>query len=80
MIRYVVHGGEVVAKDGDRHFIGFLDLCMLYLVSPRECLYDNPNEPYKFKGYADDYLASLTHLYTRSDGKYARPEAVQESA
>lgn len=33
---YAVYPGHIMARDGDRHFITFSQLCKLYRVDPRE--------------------------------------------
>lgn len=35
---YAVYPGHIVARDGDRHFISFNQLCKLYRVDPKLCI------------------------------------------
>lgn len=47
MARIFVHPGWVRSKnDGDRHFIGFMQLCQLFKLNPGECInmHDPANE------------------------------------
>lgn len=70
-VKYVVHGGYVTSRsDGDEHFIGFRQLCDLYGINPAECIYDDPHNSERLRGYKRDYINSLVHLYVRNDGNY----------
>lgn len=65
--KFALHAGYVVSiSDGDQHYVGIVDLAMLYQLNPNEYIAWsqegrglNPN----------DY----THLYPRLDGQYGRP-------
>jgi len=66
--RYIVHPGYVRSKnDGDKHWIGFHEICRLYRVNPRECV--NAGIP----NYTNLGLR-LTPLYPNENGDYSLPE------
>jgi hypothetical protein len=67
--RYLVHPGMVVSKnDGQEHYISAHRLMKLYQVDPRECLIQEPNDPFLPRGY--DIYYPWIHLYPRYDGDY----------
>ncbi len=63
--RIFVHPGHVVSeRDGDRHFIGFIELCRLYKVNPQGVI----NAQMGVRGYGQE--EGDIHLYPLRDGKY----------
>lgn len=69
MKKYAVYPSYVISRnDGDRHFIGFLELCRLYGVNPAECVnMQNWTDP---RGTSAERLIQLTVRY---DGNYTIP-------
>ena len=68
--RYVLHPGYVYSRnDGDRHFVGAVDLARLYGVRLSDCLVDRDG---RF-----EHVTAVIHLRPRFDGDYRLPEASQ---
>lgn len=62
MRKYVVHPGYVISKnDGQKHYVGFLQLVNLYKVNKDECI-DASN----FYDHSGDFI----HLWPSSSGRY----------
>jgi hypothetical protein len=78
MLKYVVCPGEVTSKtDGQRHYIGPMQLMKLYRVDPRECeIYEPapwwPSAIYKQEQERHAALR-LVRLEPRYDGNYTMP-------
>lgn len=67
--KYVVHPGWIVSRrDGDLHYISFLNLCQLYKVSISECI----DATYKrnWVGYKTEEINSFQHLRPNPSGIY----------
>lgn len=67
MSRIFVHPGYVTSKtDGDRHFIGYMQLCRLYGLNPNTAF--NASRPEALHGIfpRDDD----EHYYPKEDGDY----------
>jgi len=62
-MRNIIHPGWIISQsDGDRHYIGFVQLVRLYKLDPRTCyLVDGT-----YGEREDD-----KHFYPREDGNYA---------
>lgn len=76
MLKYVVCPGEVTSKaDGQRHYIGPMQLMKLYGVDPRECeIYEPaPWWPRSFYRMAEEAQRGLIRLAPRYDGNYTLP-------
>lgn len=66
MIKYLVYPGKVRSKtDGQIHYVGFLQLCDLYRVNPKECadMSQEKNQKLNFSSlkklmpdYSGDYI------------------------
>lgn len=61
-IRYVLHPGWVISKDGKSHFIGGPTLTRLYGVDIRDCVFGDVVE---YTEQKDD-----VHLYPDESGEY----------
>lgn len=75
--KYVIHPGRVQSKtDGQRHYIGPMELMKLYGVSQDECeIYDPANWwPESYYRMAEERHAGLIHLYPAHDGDYSLPK------
>ncbi len=77
-IKYVIAPGYVRSTfDGDRHYIGAMQLIRLYRVSPEECRFYEPT-PYwttsTFK-YAEEANKGLIWLHPKVNGDYSLPIA-----
>ena len=68
---YVLSGGEVVAKDGDRHYISAWQLPKLYGVNRSDCIAHPVGS--KARGWIPPKDAIF--LWPRNDGNYKLPEA-----
>lgn len=69
MRKYAVVPAYVHSKnDMDRHYIAFLDLCMLYGVNPAECI-----DCSRVLGGAEPERFNLPILRPRYDGNYSLP-------
>lgn len=68
-IRYILHPGRVVARDGDIHFISYKQLIALYKLEPSKCR--NGDTLGNTSGMR---LKECIHLYPREDGNYNLPE------
>lgn len=68
MKRYAVHPGYVMSKyDGQRHYVGFYELCRLYGVDPFLAVKWDFRYPQTYLGRKrSDYI----HLYPRERGDY----------
>ncbi len=76
MLKYVVCPGEVTSKtDGQRHYIGPMQLMKLYGVDPRECeIYEPaPWWPRAIYRMAEEAQQGLIRLAPRYDGNYTLP-------
>jgi hypothetical protein len=62
-----VHPGYVYSRnDGDRHYIGFVQLCRLYGLNPYRCV--NAGQPENMLGRRPQ--EGDRHFYPRKDGNY----------
>ena len=71
--KYVICPGMVESRtDGQRHYIGAMQLMKLYKVDPRVCEIYEPAQwwPASFYRYADERHAGLIRLGPRYDGNY----------
>jgi hypothetical protein len=60
--RFAIHPGEIFSvNDGDRHYVGFRQLCGLYGVNPSECVDMSRHT----QGIRTD---NLLHLYVSYQG------------
>lgn len=74
--RYVVCPGEVTSQtDGQRHYIGAMQLMRLYGVRPEECEIYEP-APWWTQSYyleVEKRQQGMIRLYPRYDGDYSLP-------
>lgn len=72
--KYLVFPNHVKSKyDGDEHYIGFIQLCNLYKVNPKECINMDRYDPRKgFKEIENRNYIALTPRY---DGNYSLKES-----
>lgn len=71
--KYVICPGEVLSKtDGQRHYVGAMQLMKLYGVDPRECEIHEPAPwwPCSYYMAAEERQHGLPRLRPRYDGKY----------
>lgn len=68
MKKYAIHPDYIKSqKDGQRHYITYLQLITLYKLNPKDCiLWDYSNENTYRGRNSDDYI----HLGVRYDGNY----------
>jgi hypothetical protein len=77
MIKYVLCPGKVISiNDGDRHYIGAMQLAKLYGVPVEECAIYEPAPWWTASLYQSAYREheGLIRLRPRSDGDYRIPE------
>lgn len=66
MIKYICFGGLVVSKfDRQRHYITALEVCCLYGVNPKYCIFGE-----KIEAYDKGFINKLIELRPRRDGNY----------
>lgn len=66
MIKYICFGGLVVSKfDRQGHYITALEVCRLYGVNPKDCIFGE-----KIEAYDKGFINKLIELRPRSDGNY----------
>lgn len=71
--RYIVHPGSVYSlRDGERHEIGFVDLCRLYGIDPSEAINAESPSLDVLKGFPDG--TRYFDLFPRRDGDYTLPK------
>ena len=62
---FAIHKGYVTSKnDGDRHYIGFLQLCKCYHLDPKYCIDWNDG------GHLNRFEIDYIHLFPRLNGDY----------
>jgi hypothetical protein len=66
-IKYVICPGELLADDGDVHFITAKALINLYQVAPKDCVVQPQGE--NARGLPEDVI----FLHPRRDGNYTVP-------
>lgn len=75
-IKYVLFPGYVISQtDGDRHYIGPMQLAKLYHVDIQECTIYEP-APWWTESYYRSMsikILGLIKLYPRNDGNYQVP-------
>lgn len=68
MSKYVLHGGYVISRyDGQRHYVGPVQLARLYGLNLRDCALIRSEMP------GSQYPPDAVHLYPRNDGDYRLP-------
>jgi hypothetical protein len=71
--KYVICPGKVTSQnDGQRHYIGYMQLMRLYGVDPRECEIHEPAPwwPESYYRIAEERQRGLPRLGPRYDGNY----------
>ena len=70
--RFVLHPGDVISRtDGQRHYVGVLQLSKLYGVPMANCvIYPGRDDPRRL--YWRDPVGAI-HLHPRYDGDYSLP-------
>lgn len=64
MSKYVLHGGYVISRyDGQRHYVGPVQLARLYGLNLRDCALIRSEMP------GSQYPPDAVHLYPRNDGE-----------
>lgn len=62
IVRYVLHPGYVYCADGDKHYIGVMELTRLYNIT-HEFFVEHPSRGFRDSGRD-------IHLYPQNDGVY----------
>lgn len=76
MRKYAVVPAYVHSRnDGDKHYIGFIDLCALYGVNPAECI-----DCSRALGGDTPEIFRLPVLRPRFDGNYTLPKSKVNNA
>lgn len=68
MKKYICQGGDIIAKDGNVHYISAKKLPQLYKINPDECIFIEKNEKvFLCRGSGKN---SMVILLPKSDGNY----------
>jgi len=74
MKKYLITGGYIISKDGDKHYVSASELVILYNLKRDECqLVETRTSEEKRTGLLGVYTKGLRRLYPRRDGNYCLP-------